>query len=179
MWLWAGWWKLMCAGCDHPYVWEKGSMWEFSQSKYNTIYLSLPNRRKRRNLSRYISITHKRWNNKNNNIGGYHDRSRFGWSFFFFLLGSSLTLCVCVCVAQSIDVEDIIRSASLGYCICLRTHTPYKLIASYPLVAQNNWTIFYLSSISPSAARKKTDLFTRPYRCVWWGKLSQSSPTST
>lgn len=103
---------------------------------------------------------------------------------FFVPLPFFLTLCL----SQSIDVEDIIRSASLGYCICLRTHTHthtvYKLIASYPLAVRHHtatgpFSIFF----HPQEGRKKTDLLARPCRCVFsaavQGKaFSQSSTIS-
>jgi hypothetical protein len=76
---------------------------------------------------------------------------------FFVPLPFFLTLCL----SQSIDVEDIIRSASLGYCICLRTHTHthtvYKLIASYPLAVRHHTATGPFSIFFPSAGRKEED----------------------
>lgn len=88
---------------------------------------------------------------------------------FFVPLPFFLTLCL----SQSIDVEDIIRSASLGYCICLRTHThthtPYisllpPILLRYGITQQLG---HFLSFFHPQEGRKKTDLLARPCRCVF------------
>lgn len=157
--MWDGWWKLVCCWVRPPICVRNGQHVRlFSTSKYNAIHLSS----KERPEPPLFHQTHTR---------GEIIISRFfslslsslvclwWWSPFF----SSSSLCVFLSRLMwrilSARLHSVIASAS--------AHTPYKLIACYPLAVRHHtatgpFSIF----LHPQEGRKKTDLLARPCRCV-------------